>query len=723
MIIGKTPVPKREIIDLILRTVPTETARAFLNIQSETDLRQRLDDFPKQLLVDVIQSTAEGRAALEGTKANYPLTSKPTMYLISIARWPVLETLISITEILAHLGYEGRVQFGSDRLIRSVYMITPIREYQHPLPFLEIPLVYEKKIEFVVSDPDSEDYGEVDEVYSLEKAIVWYNGQFKHALLLCGDFSAVKPILYYGRVKLDIEWQLPFLSEEMLQRLAEGASPRSASFSSLDHSLDDVFDVQTMTIFDQALGNSRSYQRLMSDEARQQTSGFYSNHPDLVIGGLGISRQYGRIWTPTKLRKDSLLALSMNLIQKTETELAREAETNPGGFVDYFRNVPVSIGKKKIVSTQRIVFNKLIEAIITARRSANQEIVLDAGVRNGIISQSKNLDLIIGLEAHCENCGSYLYRCLDCQAPYQPIITDGQQVVFLCEKHPEHSIRDNQQEFCECGGELEITFSTDIRIFPGASLIKSVHKFLSMFENQQYDGSFLIQGDLLRLLPKNRNAHYQYLLSNFRYWRVRAHIHQRNHTEVRVEENRQTLSRIKEKCAHNNWHPSRETCAACMNTQISRKKILDGSRKSNICLPRLLGYAIDEKFDGIHHNHEVADIRYQDILDDADRPLNLGIHLKSRERPRVRGLGRSVSGVKELYAQYCHSVYSSATRRANLDVVGVSIPNVLNDEVIEDFQYLSNQLGFPLIILSEGDWIKILDAAIEKAEVAVQIVE
>ena len=717
MTIGGTPVPRREIIELIMQTIPEETTRAFLNIQPETDLRRRLDDFPKQQLVEVLQGTADGQDALEEAKANYPLTSKPSMYLISIARWSDREILSSTTEDLAQQGFEGRVQFGSDRLIRSVYMITPIRERQDPLPFLEVPLVYEKKIEFIVSTPDSDDYGEVNEVYSLEKAIIWYSGQFNHALLLCGDFSAVKPILYYGRAKLEIEWQLPFLSEEMLQRLAEGAAPRSATFSRLDYSLDDVFDAQTMTIYDQALGNSRSYQRLMGDDARQQTSGFYSNHPDLVLGGLGISRQYGRIWTPTKLRKDSLLALSMNLIQKTETELAREAETNPGGFVGYFRNVPVTIGRKKIVSTQRIVFDKLIETIITARRSANQEMVLNASVINGLISQSEKLDLIIGFEARCENCGSYLYRCPDCQAPYQPIITYDQQVVFQCEKHPEHSVRDNEQEICECGEELEITFSADIRIFPGASLIKSVHKFLSVFENQQYDGSFLIQGDILRLLPKNRNAHYQYLLSNFRYWRVRAHLHQRNLAEDKAEKYRQALSRIKEKCAHNNWHPSRYTCAACMKEQISRKKILDGSRKSNICLPRLLGYAIDEEFDGIHHRHEIADIRYQDVLEETGRQLNLGIHLKSRGIPRKRGLGRSVTGVKELYTQYCHSIYSSATRRANLDVVGVSIPNVLNDEVVEDFRYLSSQLGFPLIILSEDDWLKIIETAIEKAEV------
>lgn len=35
MIIGNTPVPKREIIELIMRTFPTETVQAFLKIKLE----------------------------------------------------------------------------------------------------------------------------------------------------------------------------------------------------------------------------------------------------------------------------------------------------------------------------------------------------------------------------------------------------------------------------------------------------------------------------------------------------------------------------------------------------------------------------------------------------------------------------------------------------------------------------------------------------------------
>ena len=75
MPIGGTPVPKREIIDLVIRNIPGDQIREMLKIQAETDLRRRLDDFSKNQLVEVLQSTENGRNALEDTKANYPLSS------------------------------------------------------------------------------------------------------------------------------------------------------------------------------------------------------------------------------------------------------------------------------------------------------------------------------------------------------------------------------------------------------------------------------------------------------------------------------------------------------------------------------------------------------------------------------------------------------------------------------------------------------------------------
>jgi hypothetical protein len=714
MAIGGTPIPKREIIALILRNISIEQIRSVLKIQTETDLHRRLDDFSKNQLLEVIQSTEEGRLALEETKANYPLTSNPTLYMISVSSWPDRQALTERTGVLANQMHEAAVWFGSNRSVRSVYMIAAAREYQNQIVFQEVPLVYEKKIEYVISDPESEDYGDLDVIYSLEKALIWYCSQYKHALLLCGDFQAVKPIIYFGSSKLGIRWQLPFLSEEMLQRLAEGANPRTASFSRLEDDPADDLDIQTMTISDQGLGESRYYRRLTQDGTRHQTFGFYSSHPDLVYGGLGISRQYGRIWTPARLRKDSLLALSVNLIQKTEQELNREADINLGGFIGYYRNTPIILAGKKVNATQRFFIEELSKAIITSQRSPNHETPLESQLIWDLVGQCNNLDLIPALEIHCENCGSYLLRCPKCQSPYIPIKEEGQPLEFRCPNHPEERIQDDQIIACECGANLEITFSTDIRIFPGAELLKSLHEFLAILENQQYDGGFQIIGYLLRLIPRPRAIVNQYPLDSFRSWRTRAHLHQRNLTDERKAEYRRVLNRIKEKCSRNGQHPTRETCNACMNEEISSSRIRSGDE---MCLPRIFGYAIDMEFDGIHHHHEIADLRYPDILDETGEVFNLWIHLKSRERPRALGLGRTVTCVKGLYTQYCYSAYLATIREETPNVIGISVPNIISSEVVENFEYLANQLGFPLIILDEDDWVKIIDASLEKAAI------
>jgi hypothetical protein len=221
----------------------------------------------------------------------------------------------------------------------------------------------------------------------------------------------------------------------MLDRLAEGANPRTASFSRVDDDPIGNFDAQSLTISDPSLGELRSYRSLSDDPSRQQTFGFYSSHPDLVQGGMGISRQYGRIWTPTHLRKDSLLALSTNLIQKTEQELNREADINPNGFIAYYRNVTVTLGRKKLRTQQRYFFEKFIMAIIGARRSRTLEFELDPVFIRDLIEQYQYLDIAPALNIHCDNCGDNLARCSICNSPLTPIVVDL-QLIFQCSTHP-----------------------------------------------------------------------------------------------------------------------------------------------------------------------------------------------------------------------------------------------------------------------------------------------
>jgi hypothetical protein len=54
MIIGNTPVPKRELIELVIKNIPDYQIRNKLKIQSATDIRNRLDDFSKKELLEVL---------------------------------------------------------------------------------------------------------------------------------------------------------------------------------------------------------------------------------------------------------------------------------------------------------------------------------------------------------------------------------------------------------------------------------------------------------------------------------------------------------------------------------------------------------------------------------------------------------------------------------------------------------------------------------------------
>jgi hypothetical protein len=713
MSIGGTPIPKREIISMIQKYIPSEQIRSMLRIQYNTDPKRRLEDFSKSQLLDVLQVTPDGKYALEKAKANYPLNSNPTLYLVNVSYWPNHQELLEKTTFLAKQARDEALPFGDERTVRVVYSITPMREYHNQLVFQEIPLVYEKKIEYTIADTKSENFGDIEVIYSLEKALIWYCEQYKHALLLCGDFYAVKPILFYGSSKLGIRWQLPYLSEDMLLRLAKGANPRTASFSQVEDGFNDILDAHTMTISDHGLADSIAYKKLTQDKSRHQTFGFYSTHPDLVFGGLGISRQYGRIWTPARLRKDSLLALAFNLIQKTEEELGREIDINVSGYIAYYKNRPILLGDKKINQKHRSLVEKLIEAIIISCRSDSQEFSLDPEIIFELIMHSDKLDLMPALEVQCENCGGYLLNCSLCNSPFEVTFEEDNSFSFQCPNHPEKQIRNDQIIKCDCGSELEVTYSNDIRIIPGAELLKTLNDFLSILENQEFNGSFQIIGNTLRLIPKSINQIAFYSLDSYTLWRNIAHIHQRTISENEKFEFRKILFRIKEKCKRNDSHPTNEICRNCMQEKISKARINNGTE---ICLPRILGYVIDKDFDGIHHGHEIADIKYSDTLHESSKPMNLGIHLKSRKRPRKKGLGRSVSSIKGLYTQYCYSAYSAKYGKTNFDVIGISIPNIINIEVIENFKYLSNQLGIPLIILDENDWIRIIDVALEKAE-------
>ncbi|GER78936.1 conserved hypothetical protein [Candidatus Denitrolinea symbiosum] len=120
---------------------------------------------------------------------------------------------------------------------------------------------------------------------------------------------------------------------------------------------------------------------------------------------------------------------------------------------------------------------------------------------------------------------------------------------------------------------------------------------------------------------------------------------------------------------------------------------------------------IGERFDGIHHAYEIADVKYKDFYNGTG--ISLGIHLKSRTKSRPEGLGKSIYPIKSLYTQVFYSAYQVFKGDADFDVIGISIPNTVKKEVVDSVQLLLNKLGYGLLVIDESDWLKIFDAALE----------
>ena len=714
-----TSVPKRTLVKTILHSLPEDLVRRELHIEPETSLRRRLGDFTKPELLALLTSTSEGERAFEETERRYPLFSPPTLYLTKVQRRPDTVQVIGRSVELADQGRSGGVAFGEDRAVRAVYVAGPAYTLDFNQGATEIPLLYERRLEYTECNPESDDYGERKVLYSLERAFIWILEEYSHALICCSDFEAVRPIIDYGRGFIDFRWALPDLTEEMLKRLAADSNPRSGTFSSSDLGIPAVFDARTITVSDPALGERVVFQQIDDDPGRQQTTGYYSNYPGLPIGGIGIARRYGRIWTPAHLSRAHLVGLAIDLIERTEQELSQEYDRNLRGYVGYFKNVPVAIEGHQLGGKERTVFDALVTAILEAAKRDDGEAPLDAELLHDLIEYQRRLALTVGAEFDCPECSDVvLAKCPECRLPYIAAV-DNSELVFECPEPDCRQQPDAEQGFrCDCGSEVAIAaLENHLLILPHPEFLHGAREFIGAMDDVVFDGLFFVRGHVLKLVLTRQQADRDTIqLEDLQLWRVRARHHLR---VVPAEPIRARIIRIlckaKEKCARNDGHPTHEICHQCQGEQISARQV----RAGEICLPRILGLAIFEGFDGVHHRYEIADVKYEDTIADVRQSVRLGIHLKRRTRSRPQGLGRSVRLIRGLYTQLFFSAYLALTDAdIEFDILGISVPNTLKQDVVDSMTHLVNELGFPFLIVDEDEWVRILDGIIEQLEVA-----
>jgi hypothetical protein len=712
-----TRVPKRAMVNEILRVIPEDSIRGWFHVGAQTALGQRLNDFTKAKLVALLTSTPEGEEALSQLERNHPLSSPPTLYLVSVQDRPDTPSLIASTTELARASRAIAMMLGEGRAVRAVYAASPA----YTLPFhqevTEVPLHYERRIEYTECDPESDEYGDRKALYSLEMALIWLVDGYSHAIICVPDFVAVRPVINFGASRLGLMWALPNLTEDMMNRLAGRARPRSATFSAPSADLSTFLDVRTVTMSDPSLGDRSGFVQVRQDPNREQTAGFYTGHPGLVLGGLGIARRYGRVWTPARPSRSGLVALAIDLIGRTEEELTRLYEGDRKGYPGYFRYVAVSINGRKVAGQLRSTFEDLIGAILQADAEQSRQTSLERPLLHALVRGQDQLALEVLATFDCPQCGDgVLGRCPQCWSPYAARL-DGSDLIFECSNRDcTHRLDVDAGFKCDCGQEVPVAaLENHLNILPKPEFTAALREFLRAMPDVTWGGLFYVGGYVLKLLaPAPRPFREMVRLADLRSWRIRARHNVRDVPRGRRREDLiRVLGLTKEKCAANNRHPTHEICSRCLASQISVEEVREGA----ICLPRMLGLAIEMNFDGVHHRYEIADVKYEDVLDDTDAEVRLGLHLKSRMERRPRGVGHSALPVKALYTQLFYSAHLALTGRVQFDVIGISIPNTVMEEVVHSLRHLVNELGFPLLVVDEGDWVKIADAVVERLQV------
>lgn len=700
-----TPTPKRVLIHSIIKITSEDAIRAYFNIDDSTELSKRLNAFRKQELETFIRSLPDGQNTLNQLEQAFPFNSPKIFYLMKVKQPNTNELELKIKE-LAAAGREARQAFGNNRAVRCVFAAGEAIHINE-LQLYEIPLFYEQKLEYVVADPNADNYGEETIIYTLEKGLIWLSDKNSHSIICCSGIASLRAIIDYGTQSLGLRWYTPNMTDEMFERLTSGGSPSRVTFTG------SLPDVPTVSVYAKGLANSEIYTHFSADPNLYENTEYLTN-ADSILWSFGVSRKPARVWTPRKLPKLMMVSAAHEIIMKTENELHKQYESGLQGYVSYFDSVPVTIGQTRpLRKDDRQIFSQLMVMILHALRNANKQQELDSSLLYDLIAHQTSLRLRVITNFECNNCGGGLGRCPDCLTPYDVKLNDAGQLYLICpNKHMEVS---GDSLTCECGNIIDVPpLESVIQLYPEPELLDSVSNLFDLMHEVTWDRTsfFFIDGYLLSILQPRRNLALpgRISLEDLHRWRHIARHHQRTSipNQKRVT---QILKTTKEKCRRNGSTPTKDLCKKCLDSVIRPEQMLV---ENELCLPRIMGLAIGQGFDGIHHGQEIADVKYKDIFEDTGQEVSIGVHLKSRQASKPKGLGRSAYSIKSLYTQIFYSAYQVMKGKAHFDIIGLSIPNTIHTDTVNSIQNLLNRLGFSLLVIDEREWFKILDAVIEQ---------
>ena len=460
-------VPKNRLIQAIINTIPESKIQFGFNIMQTTDVVTRLKDKRKDELESFLAAFPTGRKLLEELKERFPKNMPRTFFLVKSS--PRKYT-VELADLVSEIAKKDRTDaFFVNQKIRAIY-VEDEGEIVGDWGLIEIPIAYERLLEFQIGDPpDSDRYGEFEQTYSLEHAYIWLLDDYSHGIICCTDYVALQAILKYSQWCLSLALAIPNMTMEIFSRLVAEGNPSSATFTGYPPG------IPTVSVYAQNVDRSSLFQELEDDPDREQTAGFFRDAEGSFFASFGISRRYSRIWTPWRYSKPWLVGAAKSIIDKTEDELSTEYENNLLGYVSYFSNVLVTINDKALKGQARELFQRLLEMIIIAFNQGN-ETVVDAELLFKFVSNKSRLDLQISTQFDCPNCGGGLGRCPDCLLPYDVRTKDEAYLISCPGCNREVSLE--KMPTCECGTEIEIvTLENHIQVYPGLSLQAAIENF------------------------------------------------------------------------------------------------------------------------------------------------------------------------------------------------------------------------------------------------------
>jgi hypothetical protein len=703
-------IPKNYLVRLIIENADDNKIRKYFSIKEDTDLFSRLSSYSIAKLDEFIyRQDSKFIKLFEKYSEEFPLRSAPTLYILNKTKTIPPNAIEEKSVFLASKGRCEALIFPDTRVIRAIYTRQPI-QYLKKQNVYELVLGYEKRLELVECDPESPNYSEIRVEYSLENALVWYpKNCSSYAVIACCDFSAVSSLITYLNIKYGIGASLPDLTETMLNNLASGSKIRNATFTlEFSEENESNIDVNSITVYDKKLAESKIYTQMIEQKGRVQRSGFFVDHPYLLRAGLGISCKYGRIWTPAHLDRNELISIAVGSINKLDAELKRAAENDLNDYFIYYSNKEVFIGSVKITGSTRKLFDRLIYYLALSQKNNNIEIEIDLDFQKQLAAYYKKLKLESYIVGYCTNCSSTYLECPKCGQALN-FLNQNEFPILICNSCGNKIEESNI--LCDCGESIPIIdgYST-IEYLPTPELMDAIGKYSDSLHPQIcFPTLFKIEGNKLLSLHKKKNLNARIVnLSDLKFWRVRAHY---NSIATITPSAKRYVINAHEKCNINNYHPKEEDCRQCAKKKINKQDF----ESNTICLLRTFGIPINVVFDGIHHGHEFADIVYTDEFNDKQHKIAIHVKRHAKYTP-ARGLGRSNEKIKGLYAQVFYTLFELEKKKKSVDTIGIAIPNRISADVLDSIQTIVLRMGYSFIALQKSDWEKIAQAAIETVQ-------